>query len=325
MILCVTPNPAIDRTMIVQDFARGGIFRPQQVLAAAGGKGINVARAAQILGADAVCAGFLGGFSGQYVESQVRAEGMPSCWTWLDNGETRTCMILVDPDTLLTTVVNEPGPLTTASDWQRLRADVLNAAASSTSGMSSTSDTLIAFSGSLPPGTPLELYISIVQELAAAGKQVWVDTSGPALDAIAGITRTGGTQRIGIKVNDAEISALVGMPVDHPADAAAAGRMICDRTGGSVVITQGAKGAVLVTPTETWRAILPEIRIKSAVGSGDAFLAGMLSGIENGGSLPVILRRAAAAGTANALSVGGGQFTRTEFEAMLNEIQIIEM
>ena len=95
MILCVTLNPALDRTLVVRDFAKGGVFRPQENRVAAGGKGINVARAVQILGGQAMCGGFLGGFSGQSLDRMVQKEGLQARWTWLEDRETRTCVILV--------------------------------------------------------------------------------------------------------------------------------------------------------------------------------------------------------------------------------------
>jgi 1-phosphofructokinase family hexose kinase len=310
MILCVTLNPALDRTLVVRDFARGGVFRPQENMVAAGGKGINVARAIRTLGGQSICAGFLGGFSGQSLAGMVRDEGMQAHWTWLESAETRTCVILVDPDTLLTSVINEPGPQLQRSDWTRLSHDLLSAAAETP---------FVCFCGSLPPGSSMDLFVSLITDLIAAGKQVWVDTSGVPLEAVSQIPG------LAIKINDEEAAALMKHPIHTLTDAVAVARQMNAYTGQGVVITLGKKGAVFVNGDEVWHASPPNVTIKSGVGSGDSFLAGLLAGLSRGESAPMALAQATAAGTANAMSIGGGSFTRTEFEDLLKQVQIVKL
>ena len=307
MILCVTFNPAIDRTLVVKGFARGGVFRPQESMAVPGGKGINVARAIRALGGDPICAGFLGGFSGRFLESSLADEGIASRWTWLADGETRTCVILIDPDTGLNSVVSEPGPRVTAADWDRFRDDVLDGSAEIE---------FASFSGSLPPGTPLDHFERLAGDLIAAGKQVWVDTSGAALKAAVRV------RGVALKVNAEEATALTARPIDSVSDAVSVARAINADTLQTVVITMGERGAILVHGGEAWHAAPPPLDVKSAVGSGDSFLAGLLLALANRESLGPALAQATAAGTANALSVGGGAFTRTEFERILGQIRI---
>jgi 1-phosphofructokinase family hexose kinase len=310
MILCVTPNPALDRTLVVRGFAEGGVFRPQEYTVDAGGKGVNVARAIHILGGQAVCAGFLGGFTGQSLVETLEGSGIDAHWTWLSERETRTCVILVDPETLLTTVVNEPGPPVTDDDWKRLRDDLTQAA---------TNASLIAFSGSLPQASSPDTFAVLVSVLISMGKPVWVDASGPPLAAVSHI------EGVNIKINHDEAAALVGVPVHNPSDALAAAHQICQRTGGCVVITLGADGAVLVDGDQAWRAIIPHMDIKSGVGSGDSFLAGLLSALADRQPYSTALMHGAAAGTANALSIGGGRFTRLEFEDVLRQVQTVRL
>src|SRR3954447_16596107 len=95
MILCVTPNTALARTLIVPRLRPCAVHGAQQVLAAAGGKGVNVARAARTLGAAARCLGPLGGSTGRMVAELAAREGLDGAWTWIA-GETRTCTIVVD-------------------------------------------------------------------------------------------------------------------------------------------------------------------------------------------------------------------------------------
>ena len=116
MILCVTPNPAVDRTLTVPGIRLGEVSRAARALVAAGGKGLNVARVARAFGAEARCAGFLGGHSGQLVAELAEREGLCGGWTWID-GETRTCLIIVDPQGGEATVINEVGPAITNLDF----------------------------------------------------------------------------------------------------------------------------------------------------------------------------------------------------------------
>jgi 1-phosphofructokinase family hexose kinase len=309
MVLCVTFNPAIDRTMVVPDFASGGVFRPQQTVVAAGGKGVNVARAIHLLGGDPVCAGFLAGFGGAFLERSLRDEGLQAHWTWLAEGETRTCIILADPGRSFTTVVNEPGPTVSAADWARLRGDILRAA---------EDRDFVSLSGSLPPGSPLEAFTDLVADLVALGKQVWVDTSGAPLTAAARVPG------VAIKINDDEAAVLAKQPVSGIEDAIAAAREICAVTGCCVLITMGAQGAVLTDGRAIWHAVPPAVTIKSGVGSGDSFLAGLLAALSRGEPLPLALAQATAAGTANALSIGGGLFTQAEFDGILSHVRLTE-
>jgi 1-phosphofructokinase family hexose kinase len=307
LILCVTLNPAVDRTLVVRGFANGGVFRPEEAHVAAGGKGINVARAIEILGEKALCAGFLGGFTGQALAKMLEESGIEAAWTWVEKAETRTCAILLDPDTLLTSVINEAGPNLKADDWDLLRRDLLLAA---------EKFSLVAFAGSLPRGLPYEGFAVLVAELIQAGKQVWVDCSGAALGAVWRV------KGLALKINDEEAAALLKRPISSVNDALEAAIAIYQHTEASVIITLGKQGAVLYNQGAAYHAIPPDVIIKSGVGSGDSFLAGLLVALSRKASYEDCLGQATAAGTANALSIGGGSFRLQEFEEILKQVQV---
>ena len=124
MILCVTPNPALDRTMTVPGLHLGEAMRASYSFVTAGGKGLNVARVVRVLGGPVLCAGFLGGHSGHLLADLAEREGLPAAWTWFA-GETRTSVILFDPQGGDATVVNEPGQEVTQEEWARLTADMV--------------------------------------------------------------------------------------------------------------------------------------------------------------------------------------------------------
>lgn len=300
MILCVTSNPALDRTLVIPGFCTGRIFRPDSLLVAAGGKGINVARALCGLGGQALCAGFLAGHNGRLLAELAEREGLPGVWTWIE-GETRICTILADPDADVT-VVNENGPAVTAADWERLAADVMREAARAEA---------VCFSGSLPPGSPQEAFARLIHSLRQAGRTVWVDTSGKSLATALAVPGAY------IKVNGDEAGEVLGRTIEDAGSAADAASELQVRGLGMVVLTLGALGAVIARDGQRWHAQPPRLKVMSAVGSGDSFLGGLALSFAQGYAPDEALRRAVAAGAANALSIGGGSFSKADFERVL--------
>src|SRR3990172_2248846 len=108
MILCVNPNAAIDKTVVVHSFRLNEIHRPQQVLAIPGGKGCNVARALKRLGETPVVAGWVGGFAGQFIEVGLRGEDIQTAFVYTDF-ESRTCLSILDPENNSLTEIYEKG------------------------------------------------------------------------------------------------------------------------------------------------------------------------------------------------------------------------
>ena len=305
MILCITPNPAIDRTLFVPNLTLGNVHRAEQTIVAAGGKGLNVARAIHTLGGESLCMGFAGGHSGRYLADLAKIEGLTAFWTWT-NVETRTCTIVVSQDGDATEI-DEPGLPVLTSDWKQLRQDI--------SKYISMAD-FVSINGSLPPNSAVDDLHQLLRILLNTGNQVWVDTSGAALDAALN------TPGICIKVNGNEISKPLGFEVKDIQSTQRALTMLVERNLAACVITLGAAGALLATKAGRWQAQGPQVRAVSSVGSGDSFLGGLLSALDEGKDWPEALRDAVAAGTANTLSAGGGQFTIQEFRKIRKQIQI---
>ena len=283
----------------------GSVHRAQKTIVAAGGKGLNVARAVRILGSQPFCMGFAGGHSGRLLADLARDEGLQASWTWTE-AETRTCTILV-AEHEDATVVNEPGMPVSSSDWEQLQQDVAQQ-------LSSTAQ--VCLSGSLPPQSSAEDFQSLLSALTNSGKQVWVDTSGAALDAALAI------QDICIKVNGSEMGELVGSEVNDLPSAGRALDLLGERAPTACVFTFGSAGAVLANRTERWFAQGPQVSVVSTVGSGDSFLGGLLSALDRGEDWREALRSGVAAGTANALSAGGGRFALHDFQTIREQTRI---
>ncbi len=280
-VLCVTPNPSVDRIVTVPGFTAGGVWRAASVHAVCGGKGVNVARAVLRLGHEALCVGPIAGHAGRFAAEQAAAEGLPARWTRVV-GETRTCVAVVHDGR--STVVNEPGLDLAPIDWRRFVNDAREAARAADA---------VTIGGSLPPGLQPGAINGLIAAVRRAGVQVWIDTSGHALvDAVgAGVG--------GIKVNGAEATALLGRAVGDVRAAAAAARAIRGRGRRPVVITLGAAGAVLVADDGAWCAEPPPITPVNPTGAGDSFLAGLVTAPVD--TAPEALRWAVAAGAADVL------------------------
>lgn len=297
MILTVTPNVALDRTLRVPGFTAGGVWRARDVHTAAGGKGLNVARALLRLGRPARCTGLVGGDAGRQVAMLAEAERLSAHWTWIV-GETRTSVIVVG-DGGQSTVINEPGPLLAEAEWARFVDDVATAASECR---------FVCISGSLPAGCPPG---GLARLIAAAGaERVWVDTSGPALaEAVA-------VAPFGIKINGEEAQALLGSPIRNPREAIWAAHEILRRGPSAVAITMGSGGAVMVNSEGSWRATAAPIKAVNPVGSGDCFLAGLLGALSEDRGEAEALRLATATGAANALALHAGDIEPAQVERL---------
>jgi 1-phosphofructokinase family hexose kinase len=283
----------------------GSVHRAEQIVVAAGGKGLNVARAIRTLGGESLCMGFAGGHAGRLLADLAQDVGLNFSWTWT-NSETRTCIILVSQNGDAT-VINEAGIPVSQSDWKRLQRDVRK-------HISSVG--LVCICGSLPPNSSADDLRGLLRMLVDPGRQVWVDTSGTALDAVLAYPG------ICIKVNVHEIGESLGFEVKDVASAKRALMMLSERGMTACVITLGAAGALLATNKGRWHAQAPRVRVVSMVGSGDSFLGGLLSALDGGKDWPDALHDAVAAGTANVSSAGGGQFSLQEFKEIWEKIHI---
>ncbi|NTU84422.1 MAG: 1-phosphofructokinase family hexose kinase [Chloroflexales bacterium] len=294
----MTPNLAIDKTMVVAALRPGAIHRPERVVAVPGGKGVNVARALRTLGEDAMVVGWIGGFAGVFIEERLRREGLALALLRAEF-ESRTCLSILDRSSGQLTELYEqgepvPGPkVAELLDWFHRAVRGCRA---------------VTLSGSLPPGVGGDFYIELLTIAHGAGVPALLDTSGEPLRR--GLEE--GRPRL-IKPNAAELAALVGVEPAGPAEAAEAAAELSARHGAAVVVSLGPQGAVAVDGQTRVHVRPPTIDTVSAVGSGDCTLAGLARGLARGLSLAEATADGVAAGAANALSVGAGTFGQDDF------------
>jgi 1-phosphofructokinase len=280
MIVTLTPNPSVDRTIEVEVLHRGAVLRARSSRVDPGGKGVNVSRALAANGRKtrAVLPG--GGWEGEQLAALLAPADVPVVVVPVAE-PVRANVSVVEPDGTVTKL-NELGPRLSPEEVEALTVATVGAAADAE---------WLACTGSLPPGAPIDFYASVVERLGAASVKVAVDSSGAPLVAAL----EAGPDLV--KPNREELAEATGLPVATLGDVVTAAEQLRARGARTVLASLGADGAVLV---EAGRATYGHARVerpRSAVGAGDAMLAGFLAG---GGSGPEALTEALAWGAAAA-------------------------
>ena len=260
MIVTLTPNPSLDRTLRVDLLERGEVLRTEAATVEAGGKGINVARALHAGGYPVRAVLPSGGKEGDQLVALLHEAGL---WPSVVRiaGTIRANTSIVEPDGTVTKL-NEPGP--------RLGPDELEALLVAATSPPSTA-TWVVGSGSLPPAVADTFFADLVARARTAGSRVAIDTSGSAREAAIG------AQPDLIKPNLDELVEVTGRRITTMADAVDAARALQEKTGGVVLASLGAEGALLADLDGVLHAESPVATPRSSVGAGDAMLAGYLS------------------------------------------------
>jgi 1-phosphofructokinase family hexose kinase len=299
MIIALALSASLDVTYEVDAFHFGDITRPRTVTRVAGGKALNVARAAKTLGADVLAVAALGGATGDWIERMLADEEIPVCTVAL-RAATRTCIAVVeDAESATSTDLYEPATTLTADEWEAYAAAVRSAIRSADRGA------WLALSGSIPPGVPLDGLAALLAEARDRGVRVVVDGSGPGLRATVSAADL-------VKVNRREASELLGVDVPTAAEACA---LLRERYGVDAVVTDGIHGSAARVGGITATTPAVVLRGRFPAGSGDAFLGGLLAAFVRGVALDEALRAAASAGVRNALVPGQGRLAPTQAES----------
>jgi 1-phosphofructokinase len=263
MIITLTLNPSLDRTVELDQLVRGQVLRASASHVDPGGKGVNVTRALLANGMPSRAVLPCGGDEGQHLVRLLVAEGVDPVCVWID-GHTRSNLTLAEPDGTVTKI-NEPGPELSSTDIAALLTEVRLAASTP-----QPADWVVVC-GSLPPGLPTDTLSELAAQVTTAGIRLAVDTSGPALRAaaLAGAAL--------VKPNRDELAEVVGRPLTTLGEVVDAARELRSLGAGAVLASLGADGAVLVDETGVVIGSAPVDRPRSAVGAGDALLAGFLA------------------------------------------------
>jgi 1-phosphofructokinase family hexose kinase len=293
VILCVAANPSIDKLFVVERVTPGRIHRPDGFVQVPGGKGLNVARAAHSLGADVVATGILAGHAGRWLVEALEAEGVPGTFAWVD-GETRASLSVADRASGGLTEFYERGDDIGEGGWDLLEEVVRDTVA----GLS-----WMTMSGNLPPGAPDEGYARLI----AIAREFGVRTALDARERALAWGIEAGPDLV--KVNVEESAWVLGGTIASLDEAGAAALALRERLGGSGagIVTCGADGALVAGPDgELLRGRL-YVEGPYPVGSGDAFLGGLVTAIDRGDAWRDAVTLALGAATANAEMPGAGR------------------
>lgn len=309
MILTVTLNAAIDRTVAVPNFRQGHRHRAVEASTVAGGKGINVARALKLLGRPVIATGLAGGPTGARLMERLAEESILTDFTWI-GGESRTNLAVIDPTTGEQTEINERGPEVSDEELERFLEKLLYLARGAR---------ICVIAGSLPPSVPPAFCGRMVAELKALGVQAILDTEGEPLHA--GLKA--GPAAVTPNVREAE--EVVGHEFTDDAEMLAGARGIAELGAGEAVITS-ERGCVSVGGPNgsryAYRVTAPAMEPVAAVGSGDAFLAGYVAARFDGRPAEECLRFGVACGAESTQHFGAGTIDPTDVERTLPEVEV---
>jgi 1-phosphofructokinase family hexose kinase len=309
MIVTVTLNAAIDRTLVVPNFHPGHRHRASVGFPSAGGKGINVARALKRLGAPVVGTGLAGGRTGTLLVEELTNEGILNDFVRIRH-ESRTSIAVLDPTSNAYTEIYEWGPEVGDEELEILREKIAYLAQRAE---------FVVLAGSLPRGVDMGIYGDLVRDLNRAQLLAVVDAEGEPLSQAVE------AEPYLVSPNQQEAEALVGHEFVDGEDLAAGLDEIAERGARNVIITLPTGCYALLREDRTElrvRAVAPEMEAISTVGAGDTLLAGFLAARVAGKSFEDAVRAAVAAGAASVLEAGPGRFDPREASRLTSLVQL---
>jgi 1-phosphofructokinase family hexose kinase len=308
MIITVTLNAALDKTLEVPNFTPGRRHRTVDQTTMPGGKGVNIARAIKRLGQPVIATGLVGGATGTRIVEALSQESILNAFVRIGE-ESRTNTAVIDPTTGMQTEVNERGPEVSATELELFREKILYLAKGAS---------MCVFAGSLPRGVEPDIYGELISEVRRLGVTTVLDTEGEPL-------------RLGVRAepdvvspNELESEELVGHEFNgHD-----------DRVEAVVEMTRlGAREAIMTVPdgcyarvldngaASLWRVSVAEQEARSTIGAGDAFLAGYVAARYSGSEAVESLRFAVACGAQSTQHFGAGVIDPGRVDRLLAEVE----
>jgi 1-phosphofructokinase family hexose kinase len=312
VIVTVTLNAAVDRTLTVPNFQLGFRHRASSSLTIAGGKGINVARALKRLEAPVVATGLAGGRAGDRIVEELAGEAILNDFVRIAD-ESRTSTAVVDPTAGALTEIYEWGPA--------IRPDELETLLDKLRYLSRVAK-FVVFCGSLPRDVEDDFYAEAIRDLSRRGVQCVLDCEGEPL-------RVGtDAEPFLVSPNQREAEGLVGQEFSEDADFLMALDTIADLGARNVLITQETACFALFREerrVRRLRASVPRIEPVAPVGAGDVLLAGFLAARFNGRPVDEALRSALGCAAASVLELGAGRFDPREASRLAGLVELEEL
>jgi 1-phosphofructokinase/tagatose 6-phosphate kinase len=312
VILTVTLNAAIDRTVAVPNFRLGQRHRAVEARTVAGGKGVNVARALKLLGRPVIATGLAGGPTGSRILERLAEESILNDFTWIE-GDSRTNLAVIDPTSGEQTEINERGPEVTPEEVDRFVEKLLYLAKGAR---------ICVLAGSLPPGTEPDVYARLIAELKGLGVLCLLDTDS---DPMRAGLRAGPAV---VAPNVAEAEEVVDHEFNDPDDfALGLGGLIEMGASEAVITSESGCMAIVGEGSERRRY---EVRVEhlepvAAVGSGDSFVGGYVAARYEGASPEECLAFGVACGAESTQHFGAGSLDARDAERLLSRVEVREL
>lgn len=309
MIITVTLNPALDKTVEIPDFSLDAVNRITAMRTDPGGKGLNVSKVIAKLGGTSTVVGVLGGTTGRRIADAMDALGIACQFTFVE-GETRTNLKVIDPARHTNTDLNEPGLTVDQETLDHMR-DALVAAI--------RPGDIVVLSGSLPKGAPADTYGGWTAACRTAGARVFLDADGePLAHGLA-------AKPYLAKPNNHELSRLTGRALETADDLLAAARTLIADGVERVVVSMGGDGALFVSANRAYRAEGLRVPVGSTVGAGDSMVAALAYAAEQGMADADTVRLAVATSAANVMCSGSQAAERSAVDELLPHVVFHEI
>jgi 1-phosphofructokinase family hexose kinase len=314
MIITVTLNTAIDKTLSVPNFRLGRRHRTVEQTTMPGGKGVNVARVLKTLGVPVIATGLAGGATGTRIVEQLTELSVLSDFVRIRE-ESRTNTAVIDPTTGEQTEINERGPRVSAQECELFVDKLLYLAKGAR---------LCVFAGSLPRDVEIDIYARLLRELRRMGVTTLVDTDGDPL------RRAVRAEPDVISPNVLEAEELVGHEFNDDEDRIIAVREMTELGAREAIMTMPDGCFAYMAPEEpNGGACLYRVRVpggaiepRATVGSGDAFLAGFVASRYAGKPTAECLSFGVACGAESTQHLGAGLVDPERVERLRSEIEV---
>lgn len=303
MIYTITLNPSIDYIVEVDDLKLGGLNRMNRDLKLPGGKGINVSRVLNQLGAGNTAIGFLGGFTGRFINDKLQEDQIQTDFVTIVD-DTRINIKLKHGDE---TEINGLGPAIREEE----AAQLLQKLSSLQKG------DIVVLSGSIPPSLGTDFYDRLIQVCKQTGAEFVIDTTGPALmEALV-------HKPLLVKPNHHELAELFGVTIETREELVLYGRKLLEAGAKQVLISMAGDGALLITGSDVYHASVPKGMVKNSVGAGDSMIGGFVGTYVLHGDILEAFRTGVASGSATAFS--DDLATREFIEQLRGEVTITKL
>lgn len=309
MIITVTLNPALDKTICVSRLMINGVNRVEDTRLDAGGKGINVSKSVKALGGETLAMGVVGGESGLYIQHSMEKYGIPSKFCFVE-APTRTNIKIVDQSMHTSTNINERGEPVDEATLQCVFTNLKE--------LAKPGDTVIV-AGTNPPGTREDLLAEWTTELKSMGIKVCLDCTGPSMrNALAAGPYI-------IKPNKKELEDICGRRLYFDIDVIAAAKVLIENGVEHVAVSLGAEGALFITEDQVLRVYGLKVPVVSTVGSGDAMMAALAYYLQEGMEWKDAAMRAVAVSAAQVMRPGSEPADLADAEALLSQVIVDEL